>query len=150
MILGDDGTPQRLWVRTFGRRLKIAVPAITVKQRCRVQDVVPEASRLAGRGLVTDENPIQLLFNPDRRTVHAVDLAPTSAVDPLVAWLPELVADLAAGGESGGYGAPVRHGDRCSRVNIEIEIRLLVGGAGNLGAGQRYRVHLGNIGECSY
>jgi hypothetical protein len=77
-----------------------------------MQDIVPEAGRVADRRLVPNQNPLQLLFDPGRRPVHDVDVTPGLRVDPLVARLPEVVAHFAVDGEARRDGYPIRHGDR--------------------------------------
>src|ERR1035441_9620613 len=64
IVLGENGLPQLEGIRLAGALLQSGEPSRAIKQRSRVEHVVPKTSRIADRRLVVYQNPVKLFFHP--------------------------------------------------------------------------------------
>ena len=96
VVLGDDGPHQGLRVGDAGPRLERGVPLARIDQRPGRPHVVPESRAVTHPGLAAIQHPRQIGLDPGHVAKHHVEVDAGGRVDPLVARLPEGIADLGA------------------------------------------------------
>src|ERR1700730_14861221 len=81
------------------------------------------ASCIPYRGLLPDQNPVKLIFNPIRRSIHDVEMRTGRGLDPLISRLPEAIVNFRGLAEE---RSPELHGYFTQSIDIEVEIRFRV------------------------
>ena len=132
MVLGNDRSPERRREGHGASRLQPLKPAVPVVQNLGIADRVPETGRVAQTGLVCDQHPVELCFNPVWAPVDDVDFDPGLFIVPGVAGIPELQAQIEIPGpQPVDDGDPLFQGDRRRDIDVQVDVRAGVAGAGS-------------------